>query len=76
MSFLLYRNLRCANEAFNNLIRLRIDLLDLEQQSEIKGELDLAYYAKKKAEVRIATLILKDFLKDIPDLSIFSIKLD
>jgi len=75
MSFLLYRNLRCASEAFNNLIRLRIDLLDLER-SEVKGELDQAYIAKKKAEVLIATLILKDFLKDIPDLSIFSIALD
>lgn len=72
MSSELYGNLRCANGAFNNLIKLRIDLLEMEKK-EIKSEIDEAYIAKKRAEVLIATLTLKIYLKDIPDLSIFSI---
>jgi hypothetical protein len=66
-------DLRCAAGALRELFNKRIELLELERTAN-KTELDEAYIAKKKAEVLIATLTLKMYLKDVKDLSIFSIQ--
>lgn len=72
MSIENFCNLRCASGAFNNLMKLRIDLLELERVQN-RSELDEAYIVKKKAEILIVGITLKMYLKDINDLSIFSI---
>lgn len=72
MSIENFCNLRCASGAFNNLMKLRIDLLELEKVQN-RSELDEAYIVKKKAEILIVGITLKMYLKDINDLSIFSI---
>jgi hypothetical protein len=70
--FQTFSSLRCALGAFNNLVKLRIDLEELKSNPR-QSELDKAYIAKKEAEVLIATLTLKVYLQDVKDLSVFSI---
>lgn len=72
MSIENFCNLRCASGAFNNLMKLRIELLELERVQN-RSEIDEAYIIKKKAEILIVSITLKMYLKDINDLSIFSI---
>lgn len=53
-------------------MKLRIELLELERVQN-RSEIDEAYIVKKKAEILIVSITLKMYLKDINDLSIFSI---